>query len=325
MSVQRSSGEPGEPTERTLTRPRKVVITGISGRLGRVVARRLHHELDWQIVGLDRRPLKGRPKDIEHHQVDLRSKKARDVFRSSRIDALVHMGVMHTPRASAAETYSWNIRGTSKLFEYVLNYDVPKAIVLSSANVYGPRPENAQFLSEDAPLLAAQAFRMVVVPDLTRARAQGSLGEETRAYALTIVALAVPASTIAIVFAHPLGRRVRQLFEPVDESDAGTAGVGSVVLLPELLAKPRRDGNRAAESALDSLLARLELLPLDLAVAELATAIAARYRLRASDAVHLATAVHASADRFITNNQRDFPTTITEIEVVYPSMLTDPV
>jgi predicted nucleic acid-binding protein len=129
------------------------------------------------------------------------------------------------------------------------------------------------------------------------------------------------ASTVA----HPLGRRVRQLFEPVDESDAGTAGVGSVVLLPELLAKPRRDGNRAAESALDSLLARLELLPLDLAVAELATAIAARYRLRASDAIHLATGVHASADRFITNNQRDFPTTITEIEVVYPSMLPDPV
>ena len=64
------------------------------------------------------------------------------------------------------------------------------------------------------------------------------------------------ASTVA----HPLGRRVRRLFEPVDEPDAGTAGVGSVVLLPELLAKPRRNGNRAAEAALDSLLARLELL-----------------------------------------------------------------
>jgi len=31
-------------------------------------------------------------------------------------------------------------------------------VVLSSANVYGPRPENNQFLTEDAPLLAAQAF-----------------------------------------------------------------------------------------------------------------------------------------------------------------------
>ena len=44
--------------------------------------------LDWQIVGLDRRPMQGRPKDIEHHQVDLRSKKARDVFRAGDVDAL---------------------------------------------------------------------------------------------------------------------------------------------------------------------------------------------------------------------------------------------
>ena len=71
----------GEVTDRSIPRPRKVVITGISGRFGRIVARRLHHELGWQIVGLDRRPMPGRPKDVEHHQVDLRSKKARDVFR----------------------------------------------------------------------------------------------------------------------------------------------------------------------------------------------------------------------------------------------------
>jgi UDP-glucose 4-epimerase len=159
VSVQRSSGEPNsEPTERTLTRPRKVVITGISGRLGRVVARRLHHELDWQIVGLDRRPLKGRPKDIEHHQVDLRSKKARDIFRAGDVDALIHLGVMHDPRARPAELYSWNITGTTKLLEYCQAYKVPKVVLLSSANIYGPRPDNPQFLTEEAPLLAAQRF-----------------------------------------------------------------------------------------------------------------------------------------------------------------------
>jgi nucleoside-diphosphate-sugar epimerase len=39
-----------------------------------------------------------------------------------------------------------------------MQYRVPKVVVLSSANVYGPRPDNAQFLTEEAPLLAAQAF-----------------------------------------------------------------------------------------------------------------------------------------------------------------------
>ncbi len=146
------------PTEPTLPRLRKVVITGIAGRLGRLVARRLHHDLDWQIVGLDRRPMQGRPKDIEHHQVDLRSKKARDIFRVGDVDALIHLGVMHDPRARPAELYSWNITGTTKLLEYCQAYKVPKVVLLSSANVYGPRPDNAQFLTEDAPLLAAQRF-----------------------------------------------------------------------------------------------------------------------------------------------------------------------
>jgi UDP-glucose 4-epimerase len=133
-----------------------VVITGISGRLGRIVARRLHHEVGWNIVGLDRRPMPNRPKDIELHQVDLRSKKARDVFRDA--DALLHLGVMHDPRARAQALYSWNITGTAKLLEYCQAHQVPKVVLLSSANVYGPRPDNPQFLTEDAPLLAAQRF-----------------------------------------------------------------------------------------------------------------------------------------------------------------------
>lgn len=148
----------GDTTDRSLPRTRKVVITGISGRFGHIVARSLHHELGWQIVGLDRRPMQGRPKDIEHHQVDLRSKKARDVFRAGDVDALVHLGVMHDPRARPAELYSWNITGTTKLLEYCQAYRVRKVVLVSSANVYGPRPDNPQFLTEEAPLLAAQRF-----------------------------------------------------------------------------------------------------------------------------------------------------------------------
>jgi len=138
--------------------PKKVVITGISGRLGRILAKRLHRDSRFIVEGIDRRSFQGRPKDIVHHQVDIRSRKAKDVFRKGKIDALIHMGLIHAPRTSAKEVYSWNIRGTAKLLEYCQLYNVPKVIVLSSANVYGPRPENAQFLTEDAPLLAAQDF-----------------------------------------------------------------------------------------------------------------------------------------------------------------------
>src|SRR3954451_7463214 len=54
-------------------------------------------------------------------------------------------------------------------------------------------------------VLAAQAFRMVVVPDLTRAAAAGRLGGETRSYALAFLALAVPVSVLVAVFSSQLG------------------------------------------------------------------------------------------------------------------------
>ena len=65
---------------------------------------------------------------------------------------------MHDPRRSGAEHHAWNVQGTLRLLEACASYGVPKVIVLSSANVYGPRPDNPQFLTEDAPLMAAQDF-----------------------------------------------------------------------------------------------------------------------------------------------------------------------
>ena len=57
-------------------------------------------------------------------------------------------------------------------------------------------------------VLGAQAFRMVVVPDLTRAEAEGRLGSEFRAYALAFLAVAVPASVIAAVFSDFWGELI---------------------------------------------------------------------------------------------------------------------
>jgi UDP-glucose 4-epimerase len=133
-----------------------VVVTGICGRLGRRVARFLHRER--AVIGLDRRPFTDRPKDIEHYQIDLRRKKVKEIFRNRQVSALVHLGVMHDPRDSGEDHHTWNLLGFQKLLDAARQYDVPKVVLLSSANVYGPRPDNPQFLSEDAPLLAASAF-----------------------------------------------------------------------------------------------------------------------------------------------------------------------
>lgn len=133
-----------------------LLVTGACGRLGKRVVRVFHRERP--VIAVDRRPFPDRPKDVEHAQVDIRRKKLKDVFRSGNVEAVVHLGVMHDPRASAAEHHSWNVAGFAKLLEYVAHFKVPKLVVLSSANVYGPQPDNAQFLPEDAPLLGGARF-----------------------------------------------------------------------------------------------------------------------------------------------------------------------
>lgn len=123
----------------------------------------------------------------------------------------------------------------------------------------------------------------------------------------------------AAVPGHPLGSPVLALFPEEPPSEVGiVAGVGSTLLLPEVLTKPTRDGTADEVAALAALLARLDLRPVDEAIASLAVALGASYGLRSADAVHLATAVAAGVDRFITNNRRDFPRSIEEVSVTYP-------
>ncbi len=114
------------------------------------------------------------------------------------------------------------------------------------------------------------------------------------------------------------GAPVRALFEQVAR---GPVGIGSVLLLPELLSKPARLGRDAEVAVLRAHLNRLLLLPTSQEIATVAAGLGATYGLRAADSVHLATAIVAGADRFVTNNRRDFDQPIEEIEIAFPDTL----
>ncbi len=134
----------------------RVAITGISGRFGSLLCRRLHRE--HTVVGIDRRPFRGAPKDVEVHCIDIRRKRCEEVFRRNDFDAVVHLNLIHDPRASSADHHSFNIKGTMRIMEFCERHGVGKLILLSSANVYGPRPDNTQFLTEEAPLMGGDRF-----------------------------------------------------------------------------------------------------------------------------------------------------------------------
>src|SRR3989442_6674401 len=90
-----------------------VVVTGISGNLGRTLAKLLHKK--YRILGIDRRPFVGRPKDIQMYELDLRKRKAEAVFRTNQVGSVIHMAIMHDPRMTEEEHYSFNVIGTTRL------------------------------------------------------------------------------------------------------------------------------------------------------------------------------------------------------------------
>ncbi len=133
-----------------------VLVTGVEGRFSRRLVRRLHRYR--RVIGMGARPARGFPADVEHHQVDPLRSAARRVFSEPGISAIVHLGVVHDPHAKRAEAHSRNLLAFQKVIEYAKRHSIRKVVLLSSANTYGPRAENAQYLTESAPLLAGGRF-----------------------------------------------------------------------------------------------------------------------------------------------------------------------
>ncbi len=141
-------------------RRQTVVVTGICGRIGRRLANRLRRS--YRVIGLDTRPYPGtKPPDVEHVRIDIRRKAVETVFRKREIDALIHLGIVHDPAKDRELHYTLNVRGTARTLAHCHKYGIPKIILLSSADLYGPRPENPQFLNEEAPLMATSGFPQV--------------------------------------------------------------------------------------------------------------------------------------------------------------------
>ena len=113
---------------------------------------------------------------------------------------------------------------------------------------------------------------------------------------------------------HSIGQNVKALMA----ENIGKL-TGSILLIPELLTKPVREGWDQQKKDLLVLLSYLDLVCPDEHIAHLAVSLGASYKLKPLDALHLATAVSANADIFLTNNSKDFSEdSIAEIQIKHP-------
>jgi predicted nucleic acid-binding protein len=105
--------------------------------------------------------------------------------------------------------------------------------------------------------------------------------------------------------AHPVyAPRLLPVFQHIERGRC--QAVTSTLTFLEVLVQPYRTGDVEARAALSALLASfpgITWMALDLPIADRAAALRARYGLRSPDAIHLATALQASADVFLTNDR----------------------
>ncbi|MCA9540487.1 MAG: NAD-dependent epimerase/dehydratase family protein [Myxococcales bacterium] len=135
----------------------KVVITGISGALARMVAARLART-GHTVIGIDRRPWPDPPAGVEMHAVDVLKRPAEDVFRTRHPDAVIHMATVTWQTARRDERTRINLGGTQAVWQYCARYGVKAALFIGRHTVYGAAPDAPLFRTEDEPLLAGSTF-----------------------------------------------------------------------------------------------------------------------------------------------------------------------
>jgi UDP-glucose 4-epimerase len=135
----------------------KVLITGISGRIGRLVAEELVSKGD-SVIGIDRRSWRDAPEGVEMYDCDIRKRAAEEVFRKHRPDAVVHMATVTHLVERSAERYRINLGGTRAVFDFCRDYGVKHAIFVGRHTYYGAAADSPMYHSEDEPPLALSTF-----------------------------------------------------------------------------------------------------------------------------------------------------------------------
>jgi predicted nucleic acid-binding protein len=100
---------------------------------------------------------------------------------------------------------------------------------------------------------------------------------------------------------HPVfGLVSREIFQHV--SSGAITGYCSVITRTEALTHPLRLGDQVQAEAYRDLFLNLRVIDVDELIAERAADLRARYNPRTPDALHMATAILAGCDAFLTND-----------------------
>lgn len=148
-----------------MTEKRVILVTGVAGYWGAQVANRLLIESasrqdgkqKFHVIGLDLEPPKQEIKGLDFIQADIRNPLFVDLLRSEEVHTLCHLVFNESTRPSET-SFDVNVIGTMKVLSSCAEAGVHKVVLKSSMAVYGARPANSNYLTEQHPLQGSHAY-----------------------------------------------------------------------------------------------------------------------------------------------------------------------
>lgn len=130
---------------------RHILVTGVSGRWGGLVARRLLAEPGVLVLGIDRRIPEHPMAGLDFVKADVRNPLLAELMVAEGVDAAVHLAFRQRqwPRE---EDFDSNVLGTMQLIGSCAEAGVRHIVLRSAMAVYGALPGYPMYLPEDWPL-----------------------------------------------------------------------------------------------------------------------------------------------------------------------------
>lgn len=140
-----------------MSSPGVIAITGIGSFLGRsLVERLLERSARLRIIGLDRRRPFRLNARVRFHNVDLTvptaDNQVAEVLTKERVDAVVHTAFRSEPTPDIEMDHELETIGSLHVMNACEASKIKRLVVTSSTMLYGPWPDNPNFLTESHPL-----------------------------------------------------------------------------------------------------------------------------------------------------------------------------
>jgi UDP-glucose 4-epimerase len=139
---------------------RVVLVTGVAGFWGSRVAARLAGEIGHTILGVDLHPPQVEIEGLDFIPSDVRNPLLVDLFEAEAVDTVCHLAFEETRWPSSA-AFDRNVLGATNVLGACAKAGVRKVLLKSSTAVYGARPGNPAFLTENRSLRGSKKWGMV--------------------------------------------------------------------------------------------------------------------------------------------------------------------